>query len=156
MKREASRKAAKKNAKTLPFAPAHAKSGEGMTENEIAAIVVDVAFKIHTQYGPGLLESAYQALMVYELRKRGLKVEAEKPIPLLHESVVIDVAYRADLVVEDKVIVELKSVEEAPRVFKKQLKTYLKIADKRLGLLINFGAVLIKDGISRVANSMPE
>lgn len=127
-----------------------------MTENEIAKIIVDVAFKIHTQYGPGLLESAYQALMVYELRKRGLQVEAEKPIPLHHEGVVIDVAYRADLVVEDKVIVELKSVEEVAKVHKKQVKTYLKIADKRLGLLINFGAELIKDGISRVANGMPE
>jgi GxxExxY protein len=150
-------KAAKKSAKTLHlFVPMGAKSGGLVTENEIATIIVDVAFKIHTQYGPGLLESAYQALMVYELRKRGLKVEAEKPIPLLHESVVIDVAYRADLVIEDKVIVELKSVEEVARVFKKQLKTYLKIADKRLGLLINFGAVLIKDGIFRVANGMPE
>ncbi len=127
-----------------------------MTENEIAKIIVDVAYKIHTQYGPGLLESAYQALMVYELRKRGLQVEAEKPIPLQHEDVVIDVAYRADLIVEDKVIVELKSVEEVAKVHKKQLKTYLKIADRRLGLLINFGAELIKDGISRVANGMPE
>jgi GxxExxY protein len=127
-----------------------------VTENEIAKIIVDVAFKIHTQYGPGLLESAYQALMVYELRKRGLQVEAEKPIPLHHEGVVIDVAYRADLIVEDKVIVELKSVEEVAKVHKKQLKTYLKLADKRLGLLINFGAELIKDGISRVANGMPE
>jgi GxxExxY protein len=127
-----------------------------MTENEIATIIVDVAFKIHTQYGPGLLESAYQALMIYELRKRGLKVETEKPIPLQHEGVVIDVAYRVDLIVEDKVIVELKSVEEVAKVFKKQLKTYLKIADKRLGLLINFGAVLIKDGVSRVANGMSE
>jgi GxxExxY protein len=127
-----------------------------MTENEIAKIIVDVAYKIHTQYGPGLLESAYQALMVYELRKRGLLVEAEKPIPLMHEGVSIDVAYRADLFVEDKVIVELKSVEEVAKVHKKQLKTYLKLADKRLGLLINFGAELIKDGISRVANGMPE
>ena len=127
-----------------------------MTENEIAKIIVDVAYKLHTQYGPGLLESAYQALMVYELRRRGLKVEAEKPIPLQHEGAIIDVAYRADLVVEDKVIVELKSVEEVAKVHKKQLKTYLKLADKRLGLLINFGAALIKDGVSRVANGMPE
>ncbi len=127
-----------------------------MTENEIAKIIVDVAFKIHTQFGPGLLESAYQALMVYELRKRGLQVEDEKPIPLRHEGVEIDVAYRADLIVEDKVIVELKSVEEVAKVHKKQLKTYLKLADKRLGLLINFGTVLIKDGIFRVANGMPE
>jgi GxxExxY protein len=93
--------------------------------------------------------------MVYELRKRGLKVEAEKPVPLQHEGVVIDVAYRADLIVDDKVIVELKSVEEVAKVHKKQLKTYLKLADKRLGLLVNFGAVLIKDGIFRVANGMP-
>ncbi len=127
-----------------------------MTENETAKIIVDVAYKIHTQYGPGLLESAYQALMVYELRKRGLRVEAEKPITLNHDGVSIDVAYRADLIVEDKVIVELKSVEEVAKVHKKQIKTYLRIADKRLGLLINFGAELIKDGISRVANGMPD
>jgi GxxExxY protein len=127
-----------------------------MTENEIAKIIVDVAYKIHTQYGPGLLESAYQALMVYELCQRGLKVEAEKPIALHHEGVIIDVAYRADLIIGDKVIVELKSVEEVAKVHKKQLRTYLKIADKRLGLLINFGAELIKDGISRVANGMPD
>ena len=127
-----------------------------MTENEIAQIVVDVAYKIHVQYGPGLLESAYQALMVYELRKRGLKVEDEKPILLVHDGIEMGVGYRADLIVEDKVIVELKSVEEVSRLHKKQLKTYLKLADLRLGLLINFGAVLIKDGISRVANGMPE
>jgi GxxExxY protein len=94
--------------------------------------------------------------MLYELRKRGLMIVAEKPIPLQHEGMLIDIAYRADLVVEDKVIVELKSVEDVAKVFKKQLKTYLKIADKRLGLLINFGAALIKDGIFRVANGMPE
>ena len=127
-----------------------------MTENEVAKIIVDVACKIHVQYGPGMLESAYQALMVYELRKRSLDVAAEQPIPLRHEGIEIDVAYRADLIVEDKVIVELKSVEEVAAVHKKQLKTYLKLADKRLGLLINFGASLIKDGIFRVANGMPD
>ncbi|MBI5563463.1 MAG: GxxExxY protein [Chloroflexi bacterium] len=127
-----------------------------MTENEIAQIIVDVAYKIHVQYGPGLLESAYQALMVYELRKRGLKVEAEKPILLIHDGVEMGVGYRADLLVEDKVMVELKSVEEVPRVYKKQLRTYLKVADLRLGLLINFGAMLIKDGVFRIANGMPE
>ena len=127
-----------------------------MTENEMAKIIVDVAYKIHVQYGPGLLESAYQALMVYELRKRGLKVADEQPIPLRHDEVEIDVAYRADLIVEDKVIVELKSVEEVAKVHKKQLKTYLKLADKRLGLLINFGAALIKDGIFRVVNGLEE
>ncbi len=127
-----------------------------MTENEVAKNVVDVAYKIHVRYGPGLLESAYQALMVYELRQRGLVVAAEQAIPLRHEGIEIDVAYRADLIVDDKVIVELKSVEEVAAVHKKQLKTYLKLADKRLGLLINFGAVLIKDGIFRIANGMPD
>ncbi len=127
-----------------------------MTENEVAKIVVDTAYKIHVQYGPGMLESAYQALMVYELSKRGLAVAAEQAIPLRHEGIEIDVAFRADLIVEDKVIVELKSVEEVAAVHKKQLKTYLKLADKRLGLLINFGAALIKDGVFRVANGMPD
>ena len=101
-----------------------------MTENEIAKIMVDVAYNLHVQYGPGLLESAYQALMVYELRKRGLDVAAEQPIPLRHEGVVIDVAYRADLIVGDKVIVELKSVEEK---LKKALGTKVSITAKSKG-----------------------
>lgn len=126
-----------------------------MTENEIAQIIVDVAYKIHVQYGPGLLESAYQALMVYELCKRDLQIEAEKPILLIHDGVEMGVGYRADLLVGNKVIVELKSVEEVSKAHKKQLKTYLKVADLRLGLLINFGATLIKDGIFRIANDMP-
>lgn len=94
--------------------------------------------------------------MVYELRKRGLKVETEKPILLIHDGVEMGVGYRADLLVEDKLMVELKSIEEVPKVHKKRLRTYLKVADLRLGLLINFGAVLIKDGIFRIANDMPE
>jgi GxxExxY protein len=127
-----------------------------LTENEIAAIVVDAAYKIHRHLGPGLLESAYAAVLAYELVKRGLSVTIEQPIPLIYENVSIDVAYKADLVVDGKVIIELKSVEKMAPVHYKQLLTYLKLADKRLGLLINFGAPLIKDGITRVVNSLPD
>ena len=127
-----------------------------MTENEIAKIIVDAAFKIHTRVGPGLLESAYQALLVYELKKRGLSVVTEQPIPIHYEDVHLEVGYRADLVVEDKVIVELKSVEQITPVHPKQLLTYLKLADKRLGLLINFGDALIKNGITRIVNGLKE
>ena len=127
-----------------------------MTENEIAAIVVDAAYKIHKRFGPGLLESAYAAVLAYELMERGLPVAIEQPIPLVYEKVRIDVAYRADLIVDDKVILELKSVEKLSPVHYKQLLTYLKLADMRLGLLINFGAPLIKDGITRVVNGLPD
>ena len=127
-----------------------------MNENEIARQIVDAAFNIHTTLGPGLLESAYQAVLIYELRKRGLLVEAEKPVPVKYESVQLDIGFRADLVVEDKVIVELKSIEQIASVHKKQLLTYLRLADKRLGLLINFGAPLIKDGITRIVNHLDE
>ncbi len=127
-----------------------------MTENEIAKTVVDAAFKIHTRLGPGLLESVYQAVLAYELCQRGLKAITEQPIPIHYESINLDIAFRADLIVEDKLIVELKSVEELAPVHKKQLLTYLKLADKRLGLLINFGSALIKDGIVRIANGLLE
>jgi GxxExxY protein len=127
-----------------------------MTENEIAKQIVHAAYIIHKALGPGLLESSYQAIMIYELEKRGLRVEAEKQIPIVYESVKLDAGFRADLVIEDKVIVELKSVEQVSPVHKKQLLTYLRLADKRLGLLINFGAALIKDGIFRIANNLEE
>lgn len=127
-----------------------------MTENDVAKIIVDAAYKIHTRFGPGLLESAYQALLVYELKKRGLRVEDEQPVALDYEGIHLDVGYRADLIVEDMVIVELKSVEQIAPVHKKQLLTYLKLADKRLGLLINFGDVLIKNGITRIVNGLKE
>jgi GxxExxY protein len=127
-----------------------------MTENEIAQQIVDAAFKIHKTLGPGLLESAYQAILIYELQKRGLKLEAEKQVPVIYESIQLDIGFRADLIVEDKVIVELKSIEQIAPVHKKQLLTYLRLSDKRLGLLINFGAPLIKDGITRIANHLDE
>lgn len=127
-----------------------------MIENEITKIVIDTAYKIHTKIGPGLLESAYQAILVYELKKRGLNVESEIPMPILYEDIKLDVGFRADLIVENKVIIELKSIEKVAEVHKKQLLTYLRISGLRVGLLINFGAPLIKDGIFRIVNGFKE
>ena len=126
-----------------------------MDENEVAKVIVDVAFLIHVQLGPGLLESVYQEVMVYELRKRGLVVKPKQPVPIVWDNMEFDKAFEADLIVNGKVIVELKSVETVHAVHKKQLLTYLRLSDKRLGLLINFGEELIKTGISRIANAMP-
>ena len=127
-----------------------------MKENEIASQIVDAAYKIHTKLGPGLLESAYQAILEYELHKQGMRLEVEVPVPIKYESVALDIGFRADMIVEDLVIVELKSVEQIAPVHKKQLLTYLRLTDKHLGLLINFGAPLIKDGITRVVNKLEE
>jgi GxxExxY protein len=125
-------------------------------ENEIATTIVDVAYQIHRTLGPGLLESAYEAIMVHELKKRGLGVAVQVPVPVVYESVRLDTGFRADLIVEDSVIVELKSLEKVAPVHRKQLMTYLKLAGKRLGLLINFGDELIKDGVTRIVNGMPD
>jgi len=125
-------------------------------ENEIATEIVDATYRVHRLLGPGLLESAYEAIMVYELQKRGLSVSAQVPVPVVYETVKLDIGFRADLIVENLVIVELKSVEKIAPVHKKQLLTYLRLAEKRLGLLINFGEELVKDGISRIVNGLPE
>src|SRR5262245_40306365 len=106
-----------------------------MTENEIATVIVDVAFKMHTTLGPGLLESVYEAVMAHELRKRGLVVERQVPIPVIWEEVHLEEGFRADLIVNRKVIIELKSVAELAAVHKKQLLTYLRLTGKHLGLL---------------------
>ena len=127
-----------------------------MTENEIAKLVVDAAYQVHVRLGPGLLEHVYEVVLTHELEKRGLRVVRQQPIPIEYESIQFDEGFRADVMVKDKVIVELKSVETVARVHKKQLLTYLRLADKRLGLLINFGAALIKDGITRVVNGLTE
>jgi len=127
-----------------------------MTENDIAKQIVDVAFHIHTTYGPGLLESVYEAIMAYDLDKRGLRVTRQQPIPLIHESIRMNVGFRADLIMGAKVVAEIKSTESISPVHKKQLLTYLRLADKRLGLLINFNVELIKNGISRVVNGLKE
>ncbi|MCL5995938.1 MAG: GxxExxY protein [Chloroflexi bacterium] len=127
-----------------------------MTENEIAKQIVNAAYMVHTKLGPGLLESVYEAVLAYELRKCGLRVVCQEPIPVFYESVRLDIGFRADMVVEDSVIVELKSVEAITPVHKKQLLTYLKVADKRLGLLINFGAELLKGNVTRIANGLKD
>ena len=127
-----------------------------MTENEIAQQVVDAAYKIHKALGPGLLESVYEVALIHELRKRGLAAERQVPVPIQYDSIRFDEGFRADIIVENKVILELKSVEKIAPVHKKQLLTYLRLADKRLGLLINFNEELIKDGISRVVNGLEE
>jgi GxxExxY protein len=125
-----------------------------MSENEIAKIIVDAAFKIHTTLGPGLLESVYEAVLAYELKQRGLLVVRQQPIPVFYETVRLEEGFRADLLVEGKVIVELKSVEAIAPVHKKQVLTYLRLTNLKLGLLINFGDALIKDGISRIVNGL--
>jgi len=125
-------------------------------ENEIASEVVDAAYKVHTILGPGLLESVYEAVMVYELNKRGLKVESQLALPVIYEAVKLDVGFKLDLLVEGKVIIELKSVDLLLPVHKKQLLTYLRISNKKLGLLINFGSNLIKDGITRIVNGIKD
>lgn len=126
-----------------------------MTENKVAEIIVDACFNIHTTLGPGLLESVYEAVLAHELQKRGLSVVRQLALPVVYDGIVLDEGFRIDLIVEDMVIVELKSVEIVAPVHKKQLNTYLRLSGKKLGLLVNFGANLIKDGITRIANGMP-
>lgn len=125
-----------------------------MTENEIATHIIGRSIEIHRKLGPGLLESVYESVLAHELRKRHLAVESQKFISVAYDDLIIENGFRADLVIEDSVIVELKSVEEVKPVHKKQLLTYLRLADKRLGLLINFGESLLKDGIVRIANDL--
>jgi GxxExxY protein len=125
-----------------------------MIENEIGDHVIDVALKIHRSVGPGLLETVYEVIMAYELRCRGLQVARQIPIPVTYEGVRFDEGFRVDLLVEDKVVIELKCVEKLHNAHRKQLLTYLRLGDKRLGYVLNFGAVLMKDGIVRTANRL--
>lgn len=123
-----------------------------MTEDEISRIVFDSALKVHKALGPGLLESSYEECLFYELKKCGLKVEKQKPLPLIYEEVKLEVGYRIDIIIEDKFIVEVKSVEALNEVHLAQLLTYLKFSDCKLGLLINFNVKLLKNGVRRVIN----
>lgn len=125
-----------------------------MTENEISHEIIGAALDLHGHLGPGLLESAYECALMFELIQRGLDVRCQVPMPLMYKSVKLDQGYRLDLLVEDKVIVELKSVEFLAPVHYAQLLTYLRLSDKRLGLLINFNSKLLKHGIHRVANGL--
>ena len=125
-----------------------------MTENEISKIVVDACYNIHYELGPGLLESVYEEILYYELIHHGLKVERQKPIPLRWKDIKMEIGFRADLIIENKVVIELKTVESISPVHPKQVLTYLKITGLKLGLLINFNEKLIKDGITRIVNNL--
>ena len=123
-----------------------------MTEQEISKLVFDSALKVHKILGPGLLESAYEECLFYELKKSNLKVEKQKALPLIYEEVKLDIGYRIDIIIEDKFIAEIKAVESLNEVHLAQLLTYLKLTDCKLGLLINFNVKLLKDGVRRVIN----
>lgn len=125
-----------------------------MNENQIAREVVDACYKIHTTLGPGLLESAYEIVLVHELKKRGLSVACQACLPIVYDGIELEAGFRTDVIVNDKLIVELKSVEKIAPVHQKQLLTYLRLSNKKLGLLVNFGSNLIKDGIVRVVNDL--
>jgi len=123
-----------------------------MTENQATGEIIDSCIKIHKTLGPGLLESVYEAVLAYELRARGFDVALQIPVPVCYEGINLEVGFRCDMIVNDLVVVELKSVENVLPVHKKQLLTYLRLTGKRLGLLINFNSELMKDGIVRIVN----
>jgi GxxExxY protein len=123
-----------------------------ITEESISKIVFDCALKVHKTLGPGLLESAYEECLFYELKKTNLKVEKQKSLPLIYEEVKLEVGYRIDIIIEDKFIIEIKSVETLNDVHLAQLLTYLKLTDCKLGLLINFNVKFLKEGVRRVIN----
>ncbi len=127
-----------------------------MKENDVAKEIVDAVFHIHSNLGPGLFESVYETVLGHELSKRGLTVERQKPVAVRYDGLVFDEGFRADLIVNDSVIVELKSIERISNVHKKQLLTYLRLTGKKLGLLVNFGSALIKDGIVRIVNGLED
>jgi GxxExxY protein len=127
-----------------------------MTENDIAKHILDAAFRVHTKLGPGVFESVYEVLMAYELRKKSLTVERQKPMPITYDDVRFEEAFRSDLVVNGKVIAELKSVEALSAIHTKQLLTQLRLSGLKLGLLINFGEAHLKNGIKRVINGQLE
>lgn len=123
-----------------------------MTENEISNIIIGCAIDVHKQLGPGLLESVYQECLYYELIEKGLKVEKEKPMPIVYRNVKLDHGYRIDLLVENKVVIELKTVESLTDVHTAQVLTYLKLGNYKLGLLLNFHVSILKNGIKRLIN----
>jgi GxxExxY protein len=127
-----------------------------MTENEIGSMVVDAAIAVHRGLGPGLLESVYEVSLAHELRSRGLAVERQVPIAIEYDGTRFDEGFRADIVVERKVILELKSVERASAAHRKQIQTYLRLSGCRLGFLLNFGESLMKEGITRAVNGLPD
>ena len=127
-----------------------------MEENDIGKEIIDAAILVHRELGPGLLETVYEIVLLDELRKRGLSVERQVPIPITCRGIRFDEGFRADIIVEDKVIIELKSIEKVTGIHKKQLLTYLKLTSMKLGYLLNFGDAMMKQGITRTVNGMPE
>lgn len=125
-----------------------------MTENDISKVVIGLAIEVHKALGPGLLESAYKECLFYKINKHGLFVEKEKPMPIFFEEIKLDCGYRVDLLVERKLIIELKSVESLSVTHLAQTLTYLKLGNYKLGLLINFNEILLKNGIRRVVNNL--
>jgi GxxExxY protein len=125
-----------------------------MTENEIATMVVDLSFKIHSQYGPGLFESVYEEIFCHEWKKTNIPFLRQHPVPLIHDQIKMDAGFRADIIIDNKLIVEFKSVEVLAPVHFKQVLTYLKLSNYKLGLLINFNVAIIKEGINRIANNL--
>ncbi len=123
-----------------------------MNENEIGSFVVDCAVKVHMRLGPGLLESVYEAVLSYELQNQGLLIQKQAPVPITYDNLLFTEAFRADIIVDDKVILELKSLECVTKAHKKQLLTYLRLSSRKVGYLLNFGEALMKDGISRIIN----
>ncbi len=123
-----------------------------MTENQIAKAVFEAALKVHKALGPGLLESAYEECLYFELQKQGILVEKQKPLPLVYEDVKMEIGYRVDLLIENKFIVEIKSIDTLNDVHMAQIITYLKLSDCKLGMLINFNVSLLKNGVKRVIN----
>jgi GxxExxY protein len=127
-----------------------------MTENEIGTIIVDTAIAVHRELGPGLLESVYEIVFAYELQQRGLRVNRQVPIPIRYKEMIFNEAFRGDLIVEEKVILEVKSVEQASEAHKKQVQTYLRLTGCKLGFLLNFGEALMKRGIVRVVHGIED
>lgn len=125
-----------------------------MDENELSGVIIGCGMRVHTALGPGLLESAYEECLYYELKKKGLNVGKQVPLPLVYEEVQLDCVYRLDLIVENKVIIEVKSVESINPIHSVQLLTYLKLTDCKLGLILNFNVLHLKEGIKRVANKL--
>ena len=123
-----------------------------MTENEIAKLIVDASIQVHKETGPGLLETVYEVLVKHELESKGLTVDRQVPIPIEYKGIKFQQGFKADLIVESKVIIELKSVETISNAHKEQVLTYLKLTGKKLGFLLNFGESLMKDGITRIIN----
>jgi GxxExxY protein len=140
----------------MPHAKVAEVAKEFMNENTLSKIILDAAFKVHTELGPGLYELVYEVTLAHEIRKAGYTVERQKSIPIIYDGLIFDEGFRADLIVENLVIVELKSIETLQRVHSKQVLTQLRLSHKKLGLLINFGEEHLKNGIKRIVNGLED